>query len=503
MLTPEGVYVFNILAMGLCNAGDLFESALRDLLSGLPGVKNIADDSLVFGSTQEEHDANVITFLERCLEIDLHLNPDKVKINCKSMPFFGMVLTASGIKPDPKKVETIKKWPIPQNVTELQSFLGSGNYLSCFIPDLSQSRKLLQALIKKNSEYVWTTEHDKAFENLKDMVSEDCLIQFYNPNKPLFIECDASKQGIGCVMLQPDDSIPADVNNGIPSNLWPVAYASRSLSEAEQNYANIERELLGVVFSLETFKHFTSGRQTNIITDHKPLTSLFSKCLANTSLRLARMMLCISDYDANVLYQKGSKMFLSDALSHLSSHNTRQGKQSEIKGLNISVHDVEMDVCETTLDKIHIHSKTDSTLSLVMHYILDGWPGNANECAEPAQPYFTYWEELTIVDGLLVKGNRIVVPTDMRHDCLETLHAPHLGLQKTLLRACTSVFLPGMAGDIKAQISNCSACHKFQTKQPAETLRNKLPTTQPWTCLTTDIFEYGGKSYIILVNQYS
>ena len=480
---PEGVYVFNVLAMGLCNMGDLFESALRDLLSGLPGVKNIADDILVFGSTQEEHDANVIRFLERCLEIDLHLNPDKVKINYKSVPFFGMVLTANGIKPDPKKVETIKKWPVPQNVTELQSFLGSVNYLSRFIPGLSQLCKPLQALIKKNSEYVWTDVHDKVFQDLKDMVSEDCLIQFYNPHKPLFIECDASKQGIGRVMLQPDDNIPTDMNNGIPSNLRPVTYVSKSLSEAEQNYAYIER----VVFSLETFKHFTSGRQTNIITDHKPLTSLFSKCLAYTSPRLARMMLHISDYNANVLYQKGSKMFLSDALSHLSSHNTRQGKQSEIKGLNISVHDVEMDVCETTLDKIRINSKTDSTLGLVMHYVLDGWPDNANECAEPAQPYFTYREELTIVDGLLVKGNKIVIPTEMRHDCLETLHAPHLGLQKTLLSAHTSVFWPGMTADIKAQISNCSACQKFQTKQPVETLRNELPTTQPWTCLATDM----------------
>ena len=83
-------------------------------------------------------------------------------------------------------------------------------------------------------------------------------------------------------------------------------------------------------------------------------------------------------------------MFLSDALCQVSSHNTRKGKQSEIKGLNISVHDVETDVCETTLDKICTHSKTDSTLSLVMWYVLDGWPGNANESAEPAQPYFTY-----------------------------------------------------------------------------------------------------------------
>ena len=129
MLTPEGVYVFNVLAMGLCNAGDLFESALHNLLSGLPGVTNIAD-ILVYGSTQEEHDANVISFLQHCLEIDLHLNPDKVKINCKSVPFFGMILTVSGIKPDPKKVEAIHNWPTPTNVSELLSFLGSVNYLS-------------------------------------------------------------------------------------------------------------------------------------------------------------------------------------------------------------------------------------------------------------------------------------------------------------------------------------------------------------------------------------
>ena len=87
---------------------------------------------------------------------------------------------------------------------------------------------------------------------------------------------------IGCVLLQPDDNIPSSHKDEIPTNLRPVAYASKSLSEAEQNYANIEHELLGAMFAIETFKHFTYGRLTNIITDHKPLTSLFTKCLANT-----------------------------------------------------------------------------------------------------------------------------------------------------------------------------------------------------------------------------
>ena len=115
-------------------------------------------------------------------------------------------------------------------------------------------------------------------------------------------------------------------------------------------------------------------------------------------------------------------MYLSDALSRLSSHNTKQGKQIEIKGLNISIHDVETDVKGSILNSICCNTKTDSTLSLVMSYVLDGLPGTTNECAEPACSYFTYREELTIIDGLLAKGNHIVIPTNIHHDCLETLH---------------------------------------------------------------------------------
>ena len=130
------------------------------------------------------------------------------------------------------------------------------------------------------------------------------------------------KAGNWLCVLQLYDNIQSTFKDGIPTNIRPVAYASKSLSEAQQNYANIECKLLGAVFVIEAFKHFTYGRLTNIITDHKPLTSLFTKCLANTSPRLSHMLLQIYDYNTNVLYQKGSKMYLSDALSRLSSHNT-------------------------------------------------------------------------------------------------------------------------------------------------------------------------------------
>ena len=115
MLTPEAVYVFNVLSMGLCNSKDVFESALDQLLSHLAVVTRIANDILVYGTMQEEHDCNMTAFLKTCLQIDLHLNPQKVRINCAEISFLGMLLTKDGIKPDPKKLE-INKWLITQDV---------------------------------------------------------------------------------------------------------------------------------------------------------------------------------------------------------------------------------------------------------------------------------------------------------------------------------------------------------------------------------------------------
>ena len=102
---PDGVYVFNVLAMGLYNSGDLFESVLNQLISHFTDVTRIADDILVYGTMQEEHDYNMIAFLKTCLQTDFYLNPEKVKINCTEIPFLGMLLMKDGIKPDPKKVE--------------------------------------------------------------------------------------------------------------------------------------------------------------------------------------------------------------------------------------------------------------------------------------------------------------------------------------------------------------------------------------------------------------
>ena len=170
MGTPYGVYIFNVLAMGLSLASDVFEITIRDITKDLKGVINIADDILIYGSTVEEHDRNLLALLDRALEVNLTLNPKKFKFKCTSVPFFGNILTDNGIKPDPTKVESIKNWPIPKTVKDLQSFLGAVNFLGKFIQGLSSFRSSLQSLIKKDAEYIWTGTHTNAFNNIKEAI---------------------------------------------------------------------------------------------------------------------------------------------------------------------------------------------------------------------------------------------------------------------------------------------------------------------------------------------
>ena len=254
MLTSFGIYVYNVLARGLSNATDLFETCIQEVLQGLNGCTNIADDVLVYSSPYDEFKANVLAFLDHCIQEDMHLNPDKVKIDCSEVPFFGNVLSKEGLSPDNTKMLLIKDWPVPMNHKELQSFLGTVNYLSRFLAFLSDLHAPLQSLLKKNTEFIWTPVHQHAFDQIKLHVSNDVKLQFYDASKSLYIEVDTSKKGIGAVLLQEDSIVRNESKSEIPMNLRLISYTSKTLSPTESGYSNMECELLG-----SHFKHFTYG----------------------------------------------------------------------------------------------------------------------------------------------------------------------------------------------------------------------------------------------------
>ena len=233
-------------------------------------------------------------------------------------------------------------------------------------------------------------------------------------------------------MLQFDPIVRNSSTTEIQNNLHPISYASKTLSEMESNYSNIERELLGVVFSETHFKHFTYGRPVTIISDHRPLVSLFKRSLASSSPHLSRMLLQILDYDLNIVYQEGSKMHLSDALSRLSMHQPNNGLT--LPGMDITVHEIEActnfsavslgNICEATL--------RGQDLKVLKTHITNGFPASSNQCPECIRPFFPYRDELTVYNGLVLKGNCIVIPSELCNQLLHVIHESHLGICKTL-----------------------------------------------------------------------
>ena len=207
------------------------------------------------------------------------------------------------------------------------------------------------------------------------------------------------------------------------------------------------------------------------------------------------------DYTLNVCYQPGDKMHLSDALSHLSSHNNATGKT--IKNLDISIHVTEelTGFDSFSVEKLHHHTSIDSTLQLLIDHINNGFPDSSNQCPDSIKPYFSFRDELSICNGLVLKGhNRVVIPTSLRRQAINLLHnKAHLGLNKTLERARSCMYWPGITDDIKSSISACKPCLTYSTKQQHKPYAVNAQV-KPWMLISLDNFEFQGMFYLMLLD---
>lgn len=298
-------YQMKRLPMGLKTSPNAFSRAMTIAMSGLNYLKCIVylDDIIIMGRTLDLHNKNLVDVFTRLRKTNLKLNPLKCNFLQKEILYLGHVVTPEGIKPDQKKISIIQNYPVPKNADEVRRLVAFANYYRKFIPRFSEITQPLNNLLKKNIEFIWNKECDKAFEKLKITMSSPPLLQypdFSNENK-FTLHTDASGIAIGCVLSN---------KNGLP-----VAYASRPLNRAEKNYPTIEKELLAIVWAVKYFRPYLYGRSFKIVTDHRPLIYLFN--MNNPSSRLTKFRLCLEEYDFTVEYLKGKDNAAADALSRI------------------------------------------------------------------------------------------------------------------------------------------------------------------------------------------
>ena len=357
-------------------------------------------------------------------------------------------------------------------------------FLSRFIPNLASTAAHLWSLTKKSSEFVWSPEHRSAVDRIKKVITTPASLQYFDSTQPVTIQVDASQRGIGAVLLQA---------NG------PVEFASKLLSEAESRYSNIEREMLTVLFGLEKFHYYAYGRPVVVESDHKPLEAIFKKHLSSAPPRLARMLLHIQKYDVQIKHLPGKDILVADALSRISSC-----PGEAVQGLDISVHEVHLNLnaSPTRVCQIQEETAKDSTLSSLREVIMRGWPDKRCDCPAALLACWNYRDELTVADGMILKGTRIIIPGSLQPAVLKQLHYAHQGAEKCKLRAKGSVFWANNR-DIDELVKTCSPCQRHQKLNAKEPLLLHDGPAKAWHTLGSDIFFWNQTDYLLVVDYYS
>lgn len=496
--TPFGRYKYLRLPFGINLAPEEFESKLHEKLDGLPGVEVIRDDILVmgYGENDEEanrnHDENLLGLLDRARKANLRLNSSKMNLRKSEVKFMGHLITKNGLKPDPDKIKAVEEMPKPQSKKELLSLLGFVNYLSKFLPRLSEVAQPLRDLTAKEAKFIWSEQHEEAFKEVRKLVVKHPVLKYYDLAEEVTIQCDASDYGLGAALLQGGQ---------------PVAFASRSLSRTERQYAQIEKECLAIVFSCERFSQYLAGREkVKVESDHKPLQSIFQKSIHSAPCRLQRMMLRLQRFNLEVKYKPGAQMYVADHLSRASLAD------STSKSDNFQVFAIELETL-TPLDSIkvaperltHLQKCTaqDLVLETLKTTVLTGWPERREQCPVQIRDYWNFREEISLHNGILFKSQRVIVPKAMRPEMLSRIHSSHQGIAACLRKAKDIVFWPGMNSEIKAVVERCPVCADFQAKNVKQPMQSHKIPDRPWSKVGTDLFSLSGKNYVTIVDYFS
>lgn len=391
---------------------------MMQALEGLEGVIVIFDDILIHAESETQYNERLEACLKRCQDMGIALNPDKCKFLVEEVKYIGHIISKEGLRPDPDKVKDIINMPPPSDKKAAQRLLGMVKYLGSYIDNLSEITSPIRQLLHKHTDFVWIHEQEAALKKIKEVLTGDCVLAFYNSGEDVEVHADASSSGLGAALLQND---------------MPVAYASRSLTPTEKYYAQIEKELLSVVFTLERFNQYVYGKHITVFTDHKPLIPLMKKRIHDSPARIQRLMLRLQRYDITMVFRRGKDHIIPDTLSRAPVEKELTSSEKSLsRECELVVHAVvdNINSSPNMKDRIKYESAKDDVLSNIMHFIETGWPKSKNECDERVLIYWRLRHELVSFQGMVLFHDRIVIPYSLQSEILSRIHAGHQGRVK-------------------------------------------------------------------------
>ena len=321
---------------------------------------------------------------------------------------------------------------------------------------------------------------------MKNEFRKTIVLPYFDKYKGTILQTDASKEGFGAVILQDNN---------------PVYYASRTLTSAEKNYQNLKRECMATVWGMEKFHYFLYGKHFILQTDQKPLVSIFRKHMIDVSPRIQRIAIRAWQYQFEPQYISGKMNVIADALSRVTP-------------LDFEDHDVDKEVLAVNVltytaieerEKTELLNETDkdAELQALKMVISKGWPKKRSSLAPNLQPYWNYRDELTIEDGILMKGQKIIIPTSLKQQYIDKIHAGHTGIGSCLKKAREFIFWVNYSKDIQEAVEKCSLCQEQQNVLMTNQRYVSEVPPHPWHTLGSDLFYHKQLDFLVVVDYFS
>ena len=462
------------LNYGPKSSQDIFDKAMDDTITGLNGVTHIRDDFVVFGSDIEDHDVNLRGLLMRFKEHGLTLKRKKCQFAIPEVEFFGLRFSKDGVRPSPSKIKALEEMSKPQSAAEVRSFLGMAQYSSQFIPGFSQITSPLRELTHKSSKWKWGKEEEDAFERIRTSLANDSVLGYYETGRQTKLVVDAGPKGLGAILYQKK------------KEQWkPITCASRSLTDTEQRYSQLDREALAIRWACEKNYIYLIGSKFKVITDHQPLVSIFNNRHSRPPMRIERWLIYLQQFEFKVEYEPGS----GNPADYLSRHplklNSEDMKNSDKREEVVCKITESMIPYSMSIDEIRNATRNDKVLQELIPMIGEVGAERIKKNSK-LHMYYNVFSELSVINDLVLRGNQIVVPTSLQEKVLDICHEGHLGIVKSKQRLRSKVWFPGIDKKMEAKIRGCIPCQSSVSKSTREPLVMTEAPERVWQRVAVD-----------------
>ena len=526
--TEFGLFRFRVAPQGFIGSGDGYTDRYDRIIADTPRKTKCVDDTALWDDELEEHWWRIIDHLELLGRSGITLNPEKLQFCQREIDFAGFRVTETEVKPLPKYLNAIKEFPRPQNIKDVRAWFGLINQVSHY-GQLTEIMAPFKPLLSPKTKFFWSVDLEDAFQASKRKLIEAIQhgVQIFDPSRLTCLTPDWSKKGIAYWLRQKYCDCDSEKPDCCPSG-WKITLAgSRFLKDAEQRYAPVEGEALAIAWALLDTKYFTLGCDDLVITsDHRPLTKVFGdKALDEfTSERLFNLRRRTSKWRYKVVHVPGKTIPAADAASRYPSSEEDPSLpdfESDpdldfLAALRIECEDEDLehsiiasarsnlnDIQAVTWDRVKQETRSDTHLTQLMQYIVQGFPTNCTDLPLPLQPYWCHRNKLSIVDDVIMFDNRVLIPPTLRQEVLDSLHSAHQGVTGMGNRARATVFWSDISSALQTTRDSCEPCDRIAPSQPFQPPVPPMVPTMPFEAIAADYFELGGYYYLLSVDRFS